>query len=163
MLIAAGIIRWVHLFSAAVWVGGLFFYAAVLRPSAAEIEAAQGRRLVQIASMRFRAISLGCLLLLLLTGIWQTSQILGGVAIQDAFFWTPYRRLLGVKVALSLVAIALGIWVGLILAPRLVLALENRDETRAKATGTAITVLTIATFGLGVAITACVAMMRVYS
>jgi putative copper export protein len=163
MLIVAGLLRWVHLFSAAVWVGGLFFYALVLRPSAAEIDPGQGRRLVQIASMRFRAISNVCLLLLLLSGIWQTSQILGGVAIQDAFFWTPYRRILGVKVALSLIAVVLGTWTGLILAPRLVLALENRDETRSRSTGRMIWILTVSSFVLGVAITGCVAVMRVFS
>ncbi|MEK7476991.1 MAG: CopD family protein [Candidatus Coatesbacteria bacterium] len=163
MFFVAGLTRWVHLFAALVWIGGLFFYALVLRPSLAEIDPGNARRLMQIASMRFRAVGLACLALLLFSGLWLVSQVLGGVAIQDAFFSTPYRRVLGLKVLLSLIAIATGTWAGLVLAPRLVLALEARDELRARSTGRAITILTIAGFVLGVAITACVAVMRVFS
>jgi len=163
MLMVAGLTRWVHLFAAVVWLGGLFFYALVLRPSLAEIDPGNARRLMQIASMRFRAVSTACLALLLFSGLWLISQILGGVAIQDAFFSTPYRRILGLKILLSSIAIAVGMWVGFVLAPRLVVALENRDEAVVRSTGRAITVLTISGFVLGVAITACVAVMRVFS
>jgi putative copper export protein len=163
MFIVAGLTRWVHLFAAVVWIGGLFFYAVVLRPSLAEIDPGNARRLMQIASMRFRAVATTCLALLLFSGLWLVSQVLGGVAIQDAFFSTPYRRVLGLKVLLSLVAIGIGTWVGFVLAPRLVLALEARDEARIRSTGRAITILTITGFVLGVAITACVAVMRVFS
>jgi putative copper export protein len=163
MLVMTGIVRWVHLFAAVVWVGGLFFYALVLRPSLAEIDPGNARRLFQIASMRFRAISTACLILLLFSGLLLISQIMGGIAIQDAFFSTPYRRVLGIKVALALVAIVLGTWTGFFLAPRLVTAIEARDELRARSTGRIITILTIVGFVLGVAITACVAVMRVFS
>ena len=163
MLVMTGVVRWVHLFAAVVWVGGLFFYALVLRPSLAEIDPGNARRLFQIASMRFLAISTACLGLLLFSGLLLISQILGGVAIQEAFFSTPYRRVLGLKVMLALVAIALGMWTGFVLAPRLVTAIESRDDLRARATGRIITVLTIIGFVLGVAITGCVAAMRVFS
>ncbi len=163
MLWFAGMVRWIHLFAAVVWVGGLFFYAMVLRPSLAEIDPGNARRLSQIVWMRFRAIGIACLLLLLLSGLWLTTQILGGISIQDAFVSTPYRRILGIKVALGLVSVCIGTWAGFVLAPRLVAALEARDEAQARTTGRLITVLTIAGFVLGVAITVCVAVMRVFS
>lgn len=162
-MVVAVLTRWVHLFAALAWVGGLFYWAVILRPSLAEIDPGNARRLGQIVSMRFRAIGTACLVLLLVTGLLLLSQILGGVAIQEAFFSTAYRRVLGVKVLLALLAIVIGALVAFVLAPRLVSAIEARNDRGARSLERAISGLTVAGFVLGVAVTACVAVMRVYS
>ncbi|MEK7767871.1 MAG: CopD family protein [bacterium] len=153
--------HWLHLFAAVAWIGGLFFYLIILLPSFKNLDPVQATRLAQIVAMRFRAVAVGSLGALLLTGLFLFNQILQGVTNRAAFFGSPYGRVLAVKVALAVVAIGAGAGLGFVTAPRLVAAIEAHDEPRLRALGKTMGVLTGATFLLGLAITVCVAWLHV--
>lgn len=153
--------HWLHLTSAIIWLGGLFFYLMILLPSLKDIDPAQARRLSQIVAMRLRAISLGTMAGLLLTGLYMVSQILQGVSDHAEFFDTPYGRALGAKLVLAVLAMLNGLYVGFVLAPRLVTAIEAHDEIGMRITGKTIGTMTGINFLLGILITVCVAVLRV--
>ena len=159
-VVFAGLLHWVHLFSAVAWVGGLFFYLMVLLPSLKDLDPPAARRLSFIVGMRFRAVSLISLFALLLTGLYLFGQLMQGVN-HAAFFASPYGRILGIKIALALLAIGTGIFIGFGLAPKLVAALEAHDEARIRSVGKFMGILSGISFLLGLAITVCVAMLRV--
>jgi hypothetical protein len=133
----------------------------ILLPSLHDIDPVQARRLSQIVAMRLRAISIGTMVGLLLTGLFMVSQILQGVSSHAEFFATPYGRALGAKLALALVAILNGLYIGFVLAPRLVTAIEAHDEMGMRITGKTIGMMTGINFVLGILITVCVAILRV--
>jgi hypothetical protein len=153
--------HWIHLASAIIWLGGLFFYLMILLPSLKDIDPAQARRLSQIVAMRLRAISLGTMAGLLLTGLFMVSQILQGVSNHAEFFDTPYGRALGAKLAIAVVAMLNGLYAGFVLAPRLVTAIEAHDEVGMRMAGKTIGLVTGINFLLGILITVCVAILRV--
>lgn len=154
------LIRWIHLFSAIAWIGGVFFYLSILMPSLSEIDPGQAKRLSQLVGMRMRAMMLVGMSALLLTGLWMISGILQGVSARDWFMATPYSRALSAKILLALLAIANGAVVGLVLAPRLVDAIEAGDEARSRSLGKRMGILTGIGFLLGVGITICLAVMH---
>lgn len=93
------IVRWVHLVSAAAWVGGSIFYLVVLRPaqrrSAADATDAT-KSVFAGAATEFRALVDTCIFVLLVTGIILTlNRLTPGVV------GVPYVAVLGVKIALS--------------------------------------------------------------
>ena len=89
------IVRWLHLVSAAAWVGGSIFYFVVLRPALRR--SPQGSRLVSsAAAAEFRALVNTCGYVLIATGVILTlHRLTPGVV------GVPYVLTLGVKVALS--------------------------------------------------------------
>ena len=95
------VVRWLHLVSAAAWIGGSLFYLLVLRP--AMRRSPEGAQDVNAAaSLEFRALVDTCMFVLLATGVILTVNRLtpgvGGV---------PYVVVLGVKIALSIWMFAL--------------------------------------------------------
>ena len=156
----AGLLHWIHLFAAVAWVGGLFFYLMVLLPSLKDLDPTAARRLSVIVGMRFRAVSLISLFARLLTGLYLFGQLMGNVN-HGAFFASLYGRILGIKIMLALLAIGTGIFIGFGLAPKLVAALEAHDEARTKSVGKSMGILSGVSFLLGLAITVCVALLRV--
>ena len=63
-------IRWVHVLSAIIWVGGMLFIALVLVPTARALDdAALRTRLIQESGYRFRTIGWIALALLVVTGL----------------------------------------------------------------------------------------------
>lgn len=90
------VVRWLHLVSAAAWVGGSLFYLLVLRPALRRSpESSEGMSLT--ASAEFRALVDTCMLVLLTTGIILTFNRL-----TPGFVGVPYAATLGVKIALSI-------------------------------------------------------------
>ena len=89
------VVRWLHLVSAAAWVGGSLFYLLVLRP-ALRRSPEPSRALSAAASSEFRALVDTCIFVLLATGIILTvNRLTPGVV------GAPYVVTLGVKIALS--------------------------------------------------------------
>ncbi len=154
------LIRWIHLFAAIAWIGGVFFYLSVLMPSLAEIDPGQARRLSQLVGMRMRAVMVTGMIALLLTGLWMFSGIMQGVSLRDWFMASPYSRALSIKILLALLAIANGSFVGFVIAPRMVDAIEAGDEPRARTLGKRMGILTGVGFVFGVGITVCLAVMH---
>ena len=89
------VVRWVHLVSAAAWVGGSLFYLVVLRPNVRRAPESS-RALSVAAATKFRAIVNTCIVLLVATGV-----ILGFDRLAQGIVEAPYVVTLGVKSALS--------------------------------------------------------------
>ena len=95
------IVRWLHLVSAAAWVGGSIFYLVALRPALRRSE--EGSRLINIAAAaEFRALVETCVYVLIATGVILTfHRLTPGVV------GAPYVAVLGAKIALSIWMFAL--------------------------------------------------------
>lgn len=90
------VVRWLHLVSAAAWVGGSIFYLLVLRPAMRRSPEASRAVAVATAS-EFRALVDTCIFVLLATGVILTFNRLTANVVG-----VPYVVTLGVKIALSL-------------------------------------------------------------
>ena len=89
------IVRWLHLVSAAAWVGGSVFYLIVLRPALRR--SPEGSRLVNAAAAtEFRALVETCVYVLIATGVILTLHRLTPGVVS-----APYVAVLGAKIALS--------------------------------------------------------------
>lgn len=95
------IVRWLHLVSAAAWVGGSIFYLIVLRPALRR--SPEGSRLINLATAtEFRALVETCVYVLIVTGvILMLHRLTPGVV------GTSYIVVLGAKIALSIWMFAL--------------------------------------------------------
>ena len=95
------VVRWIHLVSAAAWVGGSIFYLIVLRPALRR--SPEGSRLINMATAaEFRALVETCVYVLIATGVILTlNRLTPGVV------GAPYVATLGVKIALSVWMFAL--------------------------------------------------------
>ena len=89
------VVRWLHLVSAAAWVGGSIFYLIVLRPALRR--SPEGSRLINLATAtEFRALVETCVYVLIATGVILTlNRLTPGVV------GAPYVVTLGAKIALS--------------------------------------------------------------
>ena len=90
------VVRWLHLVSAAAWVGGSLFYLLVLRP-AMRRSAQSSRTISAAAASEFRALVDTCIFVLLATGIILTFDRLTADVVG-----VPYVATLSIKIALSL-------------------------------------------------------------
>ncbi len=89
------VVRWVHLVSAAAWVGGSLFYLLVLRPALRRSPESSGVIGLAAAS-EFRALVDTSIFVLLATGVILTlNRLSPGVV------GVPYAVTLGIKIALS--------------------------------------------------------------
>ena len=90
------IVRWLHLVSAAAWVGGSIFYLIVLRPALRRRPKAS-RLTSAAAATEFRALVDTCVYVLIATGVIMTlHRLTPGVV------GVPYVAVLGAKIALSI-------------------------------------------------------------
>jgi uncharacterized membrane protein len=97
------VVRWLHLVSAAAWVGGSLFYLLVLRPALRRAPDSSGLLSSTIAT-EFRAVVDTAIFVLLATGIVLTfNRLSPGIA------GVPYVATLGVKIALSVLMFALAL------------------------------------------------------
>ena len=88
-------VRWVHLVSAAAWVGGSLFYLLVLRPALRRSPESSGGVGI-LAASEFRALVDTSIFVLLATGVILTfNRLSPGVV------GVPYAVTLGIKIALS--------------------------------------------------------------
>ncbi len=95
------IVRWLHLVSAAAWVGGSIFYLIVLRPALRREPQASGL-ISRAAATEFRALVETCVYVLIATGVILTlNRLTPGVV------GAPYVIVLGLKIALSVWMFAL--------------------------------------------------------
>ena len=89
------VVRWLHLVSAAAWVGGSLFYLLVLRPALRRSGDSSG--VTESAAVEFRALVDTSMLVILVTGIILTfNRLTPGVV------GVPYVVVLGIKIVLSL-------------------------------------------------------------
>ena len=90
------VVRWLHVLSAAAWVGGSIFYLVVLRP-AIRRNPATPRGLTAAAGAEFKTLVDACIIVLIATG-----SMLAFDRLTEGAAGAPYAIALGVKVVLSL-------------------------------------------------------------
>ena len=128
MLIWHVTIAALHLLAAGVWLGGLPLLAMLLT-LAQRADHASAERIAAEATRRFSALGLGSVLLLVMTGAYNTWALVGTI---PALLGTPYGQLLLVKLGLLLPLLGLAtvnLWH---FKPRLVrvVAAQQRRQTR---------------------------------
>jgi uncharacterized membrane protein len=89
------IVRWLHLASAAAWVGGSIFYLLVLRPAIRSTSGSHGP-LLSAAGKEFRTLVNACIAILVATGV-----ILAFDRLTEDIVDTTYAVTLGIKSILS--------------------------------------------------------------
>jgi len=99
MTLEQGLITWIHLISSAVWVGGSLFIAIVLAPLLKTMTVSIEERLqiMILVGRRFNKIAIPALAVLIVTGIYNSHQIL---ARPDFLVSTNYGILLLIKMIL---------------------------------------------------------------
>ena len=103
---------WLHLLAAIVWIGGLAFISMVLAPTLRDPALrAQAVPLLRAAGRKFMRIGYASIVVLIVTGT--TNLILkagGSFAAVEAWWPTPYGRLLMAKLVLVALVIALSLY-----------------------------------------------------
>ncbi len=91
---------WVHILAAAVWIGGIVFFALILVPGSRRPEyRGAARSLVQWSAVRFRSVSWICLVLLFLTGMVTLAyRGIGWEQLWNGELWEgSFGQVLGIK------------------------------------------------------------------
>jgi copper transport protein len=107
---------WLHLTSAALWVGGLFYLALVLAPGLRSADSEERTRILGVLVPRFSTLAIAAVAVLVLTGAYATWTNVPGVSAARA---TPYGRVLAVKLLLLIPMLAVAAVNLLSLRPRL--------------------------------------------
>jgi putative copper resistance protein D len=146
---------WLHLVAASAWIGGLFFLASMLRNSIIS------RGLTPITEShitslnRFCALVGVCVILILVTGSYQTWHQVGGLA---ALLQTTYGQTLLVKLLLILPLLALGPLMHRHYLPKLSQSISLQPVTFVKEARGLFNSVTLG-IGLGLAVIACAALL----
>jgi len=98
------VMTWIHLVSAAIWVGGSLFIGAVLTPILKKMSISLEER-IQImikVGRQFNKIAVPSLIILIATGLYNSSFVLSN---PDLLFSTSYGSFLFIKIILVIVLI----------------------------------------------------------
>ncbi len=98
------ILTWIHLVSAAIWVGGSLFIGVVLSPLLKTMtDSIEERMKIMIrVGRRFNKIAVPSLIILMATGLYSSYMLLGK---PDILFATSYGTFLAVKIILVILLI----------------------------------------------------------
>jgi uncharacterized membrane protein len=117
----------IHVVSAAIWVGGMFFLALVVVPVARRLPPAERGALLDALGRRFRAVGWVCIALLIATG--SVNSAYRGVRLESIasgrLFADQVGRLLAAKLALVAVMLALSVAHDFVVGPASVRALAG--------------------------------------
>lgn len=104
MAIEQAIITWIHLTSAAIWVGGGLFLGVVLAPILKKTSMSLEERISLMVSVgrRFNRIALPSLIILIITGIYSSHSLLSN---PNLLFETSYGSFLIIKIFLVIAVI----------------------------------------------------------
>ena len=104
MAIEQTIITWIHLTSAAIWVGGSLFIGAVLAPILKTMSYSLEERLQMMIRVgrRFNKIAIPSLIILIGTGIYNSYSFFNNL---ELLFSTSYGNLLTIKIILVMALI----------------------------------------------------------
>ena len=99
MSMEQAIINWIHLVSAAVWVGGTLFIGAVLAPLLKKMSMPLEERIqmMVLVGRRFNKIAVPSLIILIVTGLYNSQQVITN---PDSLLSTSYGSFLLVKIIL---------------------------------------------------------------
>ncbi len=114
-----------HLVGTTVWVGGLFYIAAVLVPILFALDTQQRARVLAAGLPEFSALALITVILLAATGSLNTTVHLTSL---DQFVTTLYGRTLTIKIGLFLLMAVISAYHAFFLRSRLVLLLKHPND-----------------------------------
>ena len=99
MSMEQAIITWIHLVSAAVWVGGSLFLGAVLAPLLKKMSMPLEERIQMMVQVgrRFNKIAVPSLIILIVTGLYNSQQVFTN---PDSLLSTSYGSFLVIKIVL---------------------------------------------------------------
>lgn len=112
---------WLHILAAAVWTGGMVFLALVLLPVVRRKERPQeAAALTRLVGRRFQQVGWGALLVLILTGVANLGfrGISWSHLSQPGFWRSAFGHVLGMKLVLVGVTLALSLLHDLAVGPR---------------------------------------------
>ena len=105
MALEQALLSWIHITSAAIWVGGSLFIGAVFAPILKKMSMSVEERLQLMIKVgrRFNKIAVPALIILIVTGMYQAHLILQK---SDMLFDTSYGNVLIIKIILVVALIA---------------------------------------------------------
>ena len=105
MALEQALLSWVHITSAAIWVGGSLFIGAVFAPILKKMSMSVEERLQLMIKVgrRFNKIAVPALVILIVTGMYQAHLVLQK---SDVLFDTSYGNVLIIKIILVVALIA---------------------------------------------------------
>ena len=104
MSMEQAVMTWIHLVSAAIWVGGSLFIGAVLTPILKKMSLSLEERIQMMVKVgrQFNKIAVPSLIILIATGLYNSSFVLSN---PDLLFSTSYGSFLFIKIILVIVLI----------------------------------------------------------
>lgn len=104
MSMEQAVMTWIHLVSAAIWVGGSLFIGAVLTPILKKMSMSLEERIQMMIKVgrQFNKIAVPSLIILIATGIYNSSFVLSN---PDLLFSTSYGIFLFIKIILVIALI----------------------------------------------------------
>jgi len=104
---------WLHILAAVIWIGGMLFLSLVAVPVLRQVDSRLLRAdLVRKMALRFRRLVWLCIAVLILTGIVNVAYY------GNTTPGSPYLKVLGIKLGLVAVLVALGMTYDFIIGPR---------------------------------------------
>jgi putative copper resistance protein D len=112
---------WLHILAAAAWIGGMAFLVLVLVQPLRNLEQRDlAARLLSTTGRRFRNVGWACFGILIATGFYNLS--VRGITMEmmgRADFWTgPFGSVLGIKLALVVILLAMSVVHDFVIGPR---------------------------------------------
>jgi len=110
----------IHILSAIIWIGGMFFLALVVVPVTRGLPAAQRTMLFGAVGRRFRVVGWVCIALLLVTGTVNATYrgVSWGNLFSSELWGSPFGATLALKLAVVALMLALSVYHDFILGPR---------------------------------------------
>jgi len=133
------LIVFIHVISAILWLGGMFFIALVMVPSLRKLGSRETRtEILSNSARRFRTVSWVAIPILVMTGIM--NSINRGVSLHSIssgeLFSSTFGKILLIKVSLVIMIIFLSILHDFILGPRLVESIKVSGQTSNRTSNT---------------------------
>ena len=124
---------WLHLLAAIVWIGGLAFISMVLVPTLRDPALRpQALVLLRTSGRKFQRVAYAAFMTLGITGVANVYLKAGGsLEVVGALLPTSYGHVLGTKVLLVLVIIAISLYHDFVVGPRAAQALEADPQSAA--------------------------------
>ncbi len=150
------IVNFMHLLATVTWIGGMIYVNLVLMPSLTAIDPPQRGRLLGAAARRFAILAWGSVVVLLVTGLLKTPP---GQLFRPS---TTYGAILALKHALTLLMVAGGLLVTLVIAPRMAALAPKPGEKPTPdylRVQKQLSILGLANMVMGVAVLLCVVIL----
>ncbi len=107
------VVTFVHILAACTWVGGMIYLNLVFLPALGTIEPSAAGKLMGENAKRFSMLAWVSVILLIITGLMQTTS---GLLFDIS---TDYGMYLTIKVLIVMIMITIGLYITLVLAPKI--------------------------------------------